>query len=73
MTVNYDGRCVSYGPGNAFAIGLFAEDHAFEAWERMTYSGLGFHPTRAHIMYSEELVYRVSQTRYVKEGSLVAR
>lgn len=65
--------CLTFGPYGAFACGQFSEDHALEAWERMTTGGLGFHPKRALILYVGELAYRASQTKYVREGAVVTR
>lgn len=33
-------KCFTYGPNGDEAWGLFSEDVALEAWERMTYGGV---------------------------------
>lgn len=36
-------RCVTFGPGDwryNWACGIFSDDHAYVAWELMTYGGV---------------------------------
>ena len=55
------------------------EDCLYEAWERMTFGGVGFHPVRATwTEYLQDSVGRfpnkvLQQTRWVREDGLVTR
>lgn len=50
--------CMTFGPYGAFACGIFSEDHALEAWERMTTGGVGTKPHHSWDMPYVQTIFK---------------